>query len=75
MELLLDGRHVQIFVVEPSRRTYQIEPLTVTHGSHELAFHIAEAPTAAGDVIGNGDRRRLSFALGTWNWTVQSEQP
>ena len=28
-------------------------------GDHELVFHPAEAPTVAGDVIGNGDRRRV----------------
>ena len=27
------------------------------------------------DVASNGDRRRLSFELGTWTWTVRSEQP
>jgi hypothetical protein len=75
MELLLDGRHVQTLVVEPSRRTYQCGPLSVIPGDHALVFHPAEGPTMAGDVISNGDRRPLSFALGTWTWTVRSEQP
>jgi hypothetical protein len=75
MQLLLDGRHVQTFIVEPSRRTYQIGPLTVGPGGHELVFQPAEDPTVAGQVINNGDRRRLSFALGAWHWTVESEQP
>ena len=69
MELLLDGRPVENVVVEPARRIYQIGPLTVIPGDHELVFHPAEAPTVAGDVINNGDRRPLSFALGTWSWT------
>ena len=75
VELLLDGRQIKTLVVEPSRRSYQCGPLTVIPGNHMLVFHAAEAPTMAGDVIGNGDRRRLSFALGTWNWTARSEQP
>ena len=75
MQLLLDGRHVQTFIVEPSRRIHQIGPLTVIPGGHELMFHPAEEPTAAGHVIDNGDRRRLSFAVGTWKWTVQSGRP
>jgi hypothetical protein len=75
MQLLLDGRHVQTFIVEPSRRTYQIGPLTVIAGGHELVFHPADEPTAAFHVINNGDRRRLSFAVGTWKWTVHSEHP
>jgi hypothetical protein len=75
MELLLDGRHVQTLVVEQSRRIYQVGPLTVIPGGHELVFHPAEVPRVAGDVINNGDRRPLSFALGTWNWTVRGDQP
>ena len=36
MEVRLDGRPVQTLVVEPSRRIYQIGPLTVAPGDHEL---------------------------------------
>jgi hypothetical protein len=75
MRVLLDGSQVQTFVVEPSRRMYQVGPFTVVPGGHGLLFHPAEEPTAAGLVIDNGDRRRLSFALGTWKWTARSEQP
>ena len=77
MELRLDGHpveNVQTLVVEPARRIYQIGPLTVPPGDHELVFHPAEVPTVASDVINNGDPRPLSFALGTWNWTVGGEQ-
>ncbi len=76
--LRLDGHpveNVQTLLVEPSRRMYDIGPLTVPPGDHELVFHPAEAPDVAGDVIGNRDPRRLSFALGTWNWSVRSGQP
>jgi hypothetical protein len=75
LELLLDGRHVQALVVEQSRRIHQLGPLTVIPGSHELVFHPAEVPTVASDVIDSGDRRPLSFALGTWTWTFRGEQP
>jgi hypothetical protein len=75
MGLLIDGRPVQTLVVEPSRRSYQIGPLVVNPGEHELVFHAADAPTVAGDVIANGDSRRLSFAFGTWSWIVRREQP
>ena len=75
LELRLDGRQVQTLVVDPSRRTYEIGPLTVNPGGHTLVFHPSEAPTVAGDVAGNGDRRRLSFALGTWNWSVRGDEP
>jgi hypothetical protein len=49
-------------------------PLTVSPGGHELVFHPVEVPTVVRDVIDNGDRRALSFALGTWHWTVLGEQ-
>jgi hypothetical protein len=75
IELLLDGLHVQTFVVEPPRRIYQVGPFAVIPGSHELVFHPSEPPTVAGDAIGNGDPRPLSFALGAWSWTVRGEQP
>jgi len=78
MELRLDGRpveNVQTLVVAPARRIYQIGPVTVMPGGHELVFHPSEPPTVAGDVIDNGDRRPLSFALGTWSWDVPGAQP
>jgi hypothetical protein len=75
VELRLDGRRVQAFVVEPTRRIYQSEPFVVPPGGHELLFHPSDAPTVADDVIKNGDRRALSFALGAWNWDVRGEQP
>jgi len=71
----VDGRPVQTLVVDPPRRLYQIGPLTVTPGDHELVFHPVEAPTVADEVIHNGDPRRLSFAFGTWHWSVQGERP
>ena len=75
MEVLLDGRQVQTLVVDQPRRVYQIGPLTIVPGDHELVFHPADGPTVASDVIGNGDTRRLSFALGTWHWNVRGEEP
>ena len=75
LELRLDGRPVQTVVVEPSRRFYQLGPLTVRPGYHELVFHPVDLPTVVSDVVETDDRRQLSFALGTWNWSVQGEQP
>jgi hypothetical protein len=75
LELRLDGHPVQTLIVAPSRRIYRLGPLTIVPGDHQLVFHPAEAPTVAGDVINNGDRRPLSFAIGAGSWTVLSEQP
>jgi hypothetical protein len=75
LHLRLDGTHVQTLVVEPSRRVHQIGPLALAPGAHLLVFQPTDPPTVAGDVIHNGDRRPLSFAIGTWRWTVRGEQP
>lgn len=77
IELLLDGRpveNVQTLVVEPARRIYQIGPLAMIPGGHQLVFHPSEAPTVAREVINNGDGRLLSFALGAWSWHVPGAQ-
>jgi hypothetical protein len=71
----LDGRPVQTIVVEPSRRMHVVGPLRLTPGAHQLVFQPADPPTVAGDVVRNGDRRPLSFAIGTWRWTVRGAQP
>ena len=73
MDVLLDGRYVQTLIVEPSRRPYQIDGFAVTPGAHELAFHPRQAATVAADVIGNGDRRPLSFAFGLWTWSARGD--
>ena len=75
MEVRLDGRPVQTLVIEPPRRIHQIGPLAVGPGNHELVFHPADPPTVASDAISNGDTRPLSFAIGTWSWTVQGDRP
>jgi hypothetical protein len=75
LDVRFDRRHVQTLVIEPERRVYAIGPLTVVPGDHELTFHPADPPTVAHDVIDNGDRRPLSFAIGAWTWTVRSELP
>jgi hypothetical protein len=80
MAVLLDGRDVQALVVTPSRGMYQLGPLTVNPGTHTLEFRSADPGPMAHMVnveSPSGDRRPLSFALGTWTWTrtVHGEQP
>ena len=77
LELRFDTRPlegVQALIVESARHTFRIGPITVPPGDHELLFHSVEAPTVAAGVIGNGDTRPLSFAVGTWSWDTE-EQP
>jgi hypothetical protein len=73
--LQLDGREVQVLLIQEQPRPYRVGPLVLVPGDHELAFHPAEPPTVADDLVKNGDRRSLSFAVGAWRWTVLEEQP
>jgi hypothetical protein len=67
----LDGEREQTLDVEPGPRKYRIGPLALTAGPHRLTFHSTAHPTMADEVLGNGDRRALSFSIGAWEWSVQ----
>ena len=73
LDVRLDGRPLQTVAVEPSRDTYQLGPLTVGPGDHELLFHATTALRVPDEAGNNGDRRQVSFELGTWTWTARSE--
>ena len=77
VELRLDGRPVQTLLVEPARRVYQIGPVTVLPGNHEILFHPTDPPTVASAVISDpsADTRPLSLAFGTWSWAARSNRP
>lgn len=75
LEIRLDGRPVQSLRVDTPRRRYDVGPLDVPPGHHQLDFHPTEEPTVARDVIDNRDPRRLSFAIGAWHWSVAGEHP
>ncbi|MEO8077680.1 MAG: hypothetical protein ABI818_15230, partial [Acidobacteriota bacterium] len=71
MNVLLDGRLVQTLIVAPARASYDLAPIAVTPGTHDLLFHPVDAPAVAGSVTGNGDPRALSFAFGAADWIVE----
>lgn len=73
LDVLLDGALVERIVVDPPRRTHQVGPFSVGPGRHEVRFRPAEPPAIAHDVIGNRDRRPLSFAVGRWEWISRTE--
>jgi hypothetical protein len=70
LRLSLDGLAVQTLVVGAQRSVSRVGPLTLSPGDHELVFSPSEAPTVADEIVHNGDRRPLSFAVGGWNWTI-----
>jgi hypothetical protein len=75
LEVRLDGRLLDTLSVAPERHVYRLGPLDIAPGTHTITFHPLEPPTVADRADGHGDARALSFALGTWRWTVRSEQP
>jgi hypothetical protein len=63
LTVLLDGGPVQSVTAGDERVVRQIGPLVLTPGGHELRFHpdvVVQTP--------RGDRRPLSFRVGTWAW-------
>ena len=48
IELLLDGRRVQALVVGQARRVYQLGPLTVFPGDHQLTHKICRTSNCTG---------------------------
>jgi hypothetical protein len=75
LTLLLDGREAQTLLVDERRGVSRIGPLALTPGLHELAFQPADPPTVAADFMNNGDRRALSFGIGSWHWVIDGAQP
>ena len=66
----LDGDREQTLDVGRDPRTYRIGPLALTAGAHLLTFHSTAPATMADEVLGNGDRRALSFSMAAWTWSV-----
>jgi hypothetical protein len=73
--LLVDGVEVQTLTVGGLRRMTRMGPFHLLPGDHTLVFRPCDPPTVADDLMHNGDRRPLSFALGEWHWLVQGEAP
>ncbi|MEO8484268.1 MAG: hypothetical protein ABI634_18810 [Acidobacteriota bacterium] len=74
LTMLLDGEALRTLTIEPRRQIHHIGPLTLTPGYHQLVFQPAAAPTVADDLLGNGDERPLSFAIGTWHWRTDDQR-
>ena len=47
-------------------------PLRLAPGPHRLAWRPSGRPTVPDALLGNGDRRRLTVAVGTWRWRLQA---
>src|SRR3954468_1920334 len=75
LEVRLDGRALDTLVVDQARRAYDIGPLPLIGGGHQLEFHAVDPPIAPSEAVGSRDRRLLSVAFGTWSWNVPGAAP
>ncbi len=75
VEILLDQVRVEELEVPASPRLFTIGPLCIPAGRSVLVFRPREPPVVANSVIGNGDPREISIALGAWRWRRAGERP
>jgi len=71
MKVQLDDGQTQQLDVDPEVRTYIVGPFALSAGSHRLTFHSVVPASGADAVLGNGDLRALSIAVGPWEWITR----
>jgi hypothetical protein len=74
VEILLDQVKVEELEVPTDPRHFTIGPLSIPAGRSVLVFRPREAPVVANSVIGNGDPREISIAVGAWRWRRAGER-
>ncbi|MEX2273854.1 MAG: hypothetical protein WD690_20485 [Vicinamibacterales bacterium] len=73
LTVLLNGNVVQRLIVDDRRGTYQIGPLALAPGEHQLTFRPDRPPsTGAPD---STETRALSLGFGGWQWIVHETHP
>ncbi len=63
----VDGRPVDELAVYPLLRSQPVGPFVLEPGRHTLTLTTRTPPMIADEVLGNGDGRSLSIALGAWS--------
>jgi hypothetical protein len=71
MKVQLDDGQTRQLDVDPEVRTYIVGPFALSAGSHRLTFHSIVPASGADAVLGNGDPRALSIAVGPWEWMTR----
>jgi hypothetical protein len=74
VEILLDQVRVEELEVPTDPRQFTIGPLSIPAGRSVLVFRPREAPVVANSLIGNGDPREISIAVGAWRWRRAGER-
>ena len=68
--LTLDGEAVARLRVAPEPGFYRVGPLVLHPGRRRLGWRPQEPAAVADDILGNGDCRQLTLAVGSWRWVA-----
>jgi hypothetical protein len=69
--LTLDGQTVARLRVGLEPGPYRVGPLALPPGRRRLGWRPQEPPVVPDEILGNGDRRPLTVAVGSWRWSRQ----
>ena len=70
VRVVWDGREFTELQLTTGPTSYDLGPLALGPGEHTLVFEALEPAVVADDILGNGDRREITIALGDWSWTT-----
>ena len=73
LDVVFDGAKVAELQVDSEARRFTIGPMAVPAGRSVLEFRPQDPPVVADSVLGNGDLREVSIALGDWRWRDATE--
>ncbi len=68
LELTLDGERVATVRIAPEPAWYSLGSLSLGSGRHRLGWRPVGPAVVADELLGNGDLRPLTVAVGSWRW-------
>jgi hypothetical protein len=68
LEVTLDGERLASLAVGTEPGWHLLPPLSLAPGRHRLDWRPAGPAVIPDELFGNGDRRRLTVAVGEWRW-------
>jgi hypothetical protein len=74
LEFHVDGARVHTVLVQPGPQWYEIGPIGILPGSHQVVFHSVDAPTIATAAVAANARVQRSFAVGNVEWRAEGQR-